>query len=308
MLLIEHNSDFFVMKLIGERSLEVIETCLESEDIIFTAFKFDGEAALVTAVEEGTDALLNGNVTVTYDSAAEVVAASGAEPAHTGEGKLAVTNEEVFYVNVNGIREKLAYCFCGIVVSAEEVTHIEEKTEVIGTYGVEEFFNAVAVLTEGTVVFEHGLDAESFSVIGNAASAGSNDLDAIVKTAFGLFGSGVAAGDIVSHAGNAEGLRNSELFFEIFELFFGIVIKKVCADGIGRNSDIFISGISLDFFSLLDFAFSFGSVNIDKFDCRKAEFFCFIYNLENICACFAHVLTKTVRANAYFHDCDLLLI
>ncbi len=67
-------------------------------------------------------------------------------------------------MDVEGVRRDARYGSHGVLIGAEEVADVAQQPEVVVGYGVDELFDALAVLAEAPVVLDCGADAFSFGV------------------------------------------------------------------------------------------------------------------------------------------------
>ena len=90
-------------------TLECCEALFDTEDAVFLAFEFDAEVSVVACSLHNSDALLNGNITLTDDRASEEVT-TACLVAETGNGILAGVEVHILCVYVYSIRSNTGYC------------------------------------------------------------------------------------------------------------------------------------------------------------------------------------------------------
>ena len=224
--------------LLTQVSEYVVAADADALEVFFYALEFNADPSVVSVHFESIKCSRYVYVTMTEDSAAEVVATTCFMPAFTGIVYAALLEMIILTVSVSCISCELTNAVRGIFINVKEVTHIKHNSEVFVVYCVNESFNNSRLVEEVTVVFDRCLDAKRSRIFCDSASTVCKHVENFVK-ALTKLSTGHTVNNVMSEHGGADesslvNVSNSGIYYLVKVLATvhkEVLINKVRNDG-----------------------------------------------------------------------------
>src|SRR5690554_2886410 len=126
---------------------------------------------------------------------------------------------KVLSMNVKSVRHQTSHSFSGIFIYNQEIPHIQEQTKIGMIHTIDELLHPIAVLTEESVVFHHGLDAKLSTELCNRSASLDQDGQGIIKAPSPCFGFGPTPGGIMAHSRSTQDLGHPHFVFNAFNFY-----------------------------------------------------------------------------------------
>ena len=172
-------SAFSFELLASEQAFDVVQTAFGGEKAFLTAFEFDADEAVETALLDDGDDRPQIQIAVARDGAFHIVAVARRTPVfRIGHVFAQVVVFEVVHAADVGV---VADDADGIFVDAADVADVDEATEVDAVDGENETADALFALDVPTVVFDSRRDAVLRGVVGDFAAGVDKQRQIFVK-------------------------------------------------------------------------------------------------------------------------------
>lgn len=243
------------------------------------------------------------------DRAAEIVAATGLEPALTRCIKRTALLVEILSVSMECITRKQTYCIVVIRICASKVTDIDQYTEIGMVNRVDKSFNTVGILGKEAVVFDTGSDSLGFSIFCNFTVCSCKNGKNVIEASPSCTCNYVTGSSVVAESFAAVCFSNVNKALNTCYFRVGIAVEEVSADTEAASFDAYALAIIADILCIRNvcrkIVIIFGGFN--EINAFTAKFFNFIDTTLYSKGTFLGVTVEAIKTDAYFHY-DLYLV
>jgi hypothetical protein len=136
----------------------------------------------------------------------------------------------------------------GDSVGTQKVAHVEQQPKVVVSHATHQLLDAVGILYQKTMIFDHGLDAVASGVLAHSATGGDEGGQGIGE-AFASRSGREAKGGVVAHTRGTEGYGDVYFPFDSGDFLGGIATtpgQKICADGEIAHADADVAAVRFE--------------------------------------------------------------